>query len=130
MPATDIRTKEAIQAALRDFAEKPLANAAIAFFDVLGYHSDRRLKFASVEAFLASSTTITGSAIWLPTARGRFSFNSSPAKRSLPTAPASFNWATGLIKTCGPGCSGTSSPTFFSRSPCPSPSTVALSLQS
>ena len=41
MPATDQR--ETIQAALRDFTDRPLADAAHAFLDTLGYRSDRTL---------------------------------------------------------------------------------------
>jgi hypothetical protein len=35
--------RETIQAVLRDFTDRPLADAARAFLDTLGYRSDRTL---------------------------------------------------------------------------------------
>ena len=53
MPAaTDCR--DAISAALTDFATYPLAEAARRFFAVLGYKSDRRLPVATTRAFCES----------------------------------------------------------------------------
>ncbi|MDX6765597.1 MAG: TaqI-like C-terminal specificity domain-containing protein [Candidatus Methylacidiphilales bacterium] len=51
MPSTDLRPQ--IEAALRDFASVPLADAARRFFGVLGYASERTLPLASVETFRA-----------------------------------------------------------------------------
>ncbi|HEY9175900.1 MAG TPA: hypothetical protein VI136_26770, partial [Verrucomicrobiae bacterium] len=43
MPATALQAKTTIQAALAGFASQPLASAATALFDALGYRSQKRL---------------------------------------------------------------------------------------
>lgn len=51
MPAaTDIQAKQAIEAALKAFAGRPLADAAAALFESLGYKSTRRLRLDSSSA--------------------------------------------------------------------------------
>jgi hypothetical protein len=48
-PVTDPR--QTIAAALADFGDRPLAEAARDFFAALGYQSDRRLPIATVRQF-------------------------------------------------------------------------------
>src|ERR1035437_1741533 len=49
----DLETKQAIINSLAGFANNPLPEAASDFFSVLGYRSERRLKFPSLSACLA-----------------------------------------------------------------------------
>jgi hypothetical protein len=46
MPTSESNQKYQIEAALMDFADQPLADAAIALFEVLGYKSKKRLKLS------------------------------------------------------------------------------------
>jgi len=46
MPTSESNQKYQIEAALKDFADQPLADAAIALFEVLGYKSKKRLKLS------------------------------------------------------------------------------------
>src|ERR1035437_4160209 len=50
----DLETKQAIINSLAGFANNPLPEAASDFFAVLGYRSERRLKFPSLSACLAA----------------------------------------------------------------------------
>ena len=52
----DIQTKQAIETALKNFTGRPIADAATALFESLGYKSKKRLKFSpnTLEQFLAT----------------------------------------------------------------------------
>lgn len=51
MPTSESNQKYQIEAALMDFADQPLAKAATAFFNVLGYASDKTLSIGNVTSF-------------------------------------------------------------------------------
>lgn len=46
MPTSETNLKQSIEAALKAFADRPLADAATALFEVLGYTSKKRLKLS------------------------------------------------------------------------------------
>ena len=60
--------KPLLAAALADFAQKPLPTAATAFFNTLGYRSERRLNFPSLAACLAEFDTEGKAAKFFPEA--------------------------------------------------------------
>jgi hypothetical protein len=52
MPTNETNQKSQIEAALKSFANQPLAKAATALFESLGYNSKKRLVFSTLDAFL------------------------------------------------------------------------------